>query len=82
MARTLTPERQKLKQEALSLRYDYGLSEPAIVARLHIPQRTISRWVSHNSNGRFSHNSTTFLHLEGDCLEKLKDIPDGNKQDE
>jgi hypothetical protein len=30
MARTLTPERQKLKQEALSLRYDYGLTEPLI----------------------------------------------------
>ena len=78
MARMLTPERQKLKQEAISLRYDYGLSEPQIMARLHVPQRTISHWVSHNSNGVFSHNSTTITHLEGDCLERLKDIPDNS----
>jgi len=58
------------------LRYDYGLSEIQIMARLDVPQRTISHWVSHNSNGRFSHNPATFTHLEGDCLERSKDIPD------
>lgn len=78
MARPLTPERQKLKQEALSLRYDYGLSEPQIMNRLHVPQPTIHRWVIHNSNGGVIHNSTTFTHLEGDCLVKLKDIPDNS----
>lgn len=76
MSRPLTPDRQKLKKEAISLRYDYGLTQPQIVARLGVPQRTISHWVSHNSHRDGSHNSTTFTHLEGDCLIKLRDIPD------
>jgi len=58
MARTLTPERQKLRDEAISLRYDYGLSEPAIVAKLGIPQTTISYWVSKNLHRDGSNNST------------------------
>ncbi|MBA7568641.1 hypothetical protein ES708_10375 [subsurface metagenome] len=76
MARTLTPERQKLRQEALSLRYDYGLSEPAIVAKLGIPQTTISYWVSNNARRNGNNNSTAITHLEGDCLELLKTVPD------
>lgn len=76
MARTLTPERQKLKQEALSLRYDYGLSEPAIVARLGIPQTTISYWVSNNLHRDGNNNSSKITLLEGDCLEILPTIPD------
>lgn len=76
MARILTPERQKLKQEALSLRYDYGLSEPAIVARLGIPQTTISYWVSNNLHRDSNNNSSKITLLEGDCLELLKTIPD------
>jgi len=76
MSRTISTERQKLKEQALSLRYDYGLSQPSIVARLGIPQRTISHWVSHNSGIDGSHNSTKITHLEGDCLELLKGVPD------
>lgn len=78
MARTLTPERQKLKQEALSLRYDYGWDIRRIAGQLHIPKTVIHRYVSHNSNDGMSHNPTTFTHLEGDCLERLKDIPDNS----
>ena len=78
--RRLTPERQKLKAEALSLRYDYGLSQPKIASMLHIPQQSISRWLTHNGNGRATHNSTTFVHLEGDCLVRLNDIPDNVNQ--
>lgn len=76
MARILTPERQKLKREALSLRYDYGLTELEIVGILHVPQQTISYWLTNNIHKRGTNNSTTFTHLEGDCLERLKDIPD------
>ena len=76
MARTLTPERQRLKAEAISLRYDYGLSIRQISDRLSLPKSNIMDWLSNNSNGRLSNNSTTFTHLEGDCLERLKDIPD------
>jgi DNA-binding transcriptional regulator LsrR (DeoR family) len=71
MARTLTPERQKLKQEALSLRYDYGLSIPKIMAQLNLKRRTIYRYLCHNSHGGLCHNSTKITHLEGDCLEFL-----------
>lgn len=78
MTRPLTPERQKLKQEALSLRYDYGLSIRGIAGQLHVPKTDIDRWVSRYSNGTVSHNATTFVHLEGDCLVKLKDIPDSS----
>lgn len=73
VGRTLTPERLALKQQAISLRHDYGLSEPAIVARLGVPQTTISYWVSKNPNGNGSKNIT---HMEGDCLELLHKIPD------
>lgn len=76
MARTLTPERQKLKQEALSLRYDYGLSERRIVDRLCIPKTTIHEWLVGNSHSNLVGNSTPITHLEGDCLELLKTIPD------
>jgi len=75
MARTLTPERQQLKQQAISLRYDYGLSVPKIMRQLNISRPTIYRYLSHNSNSSVSHNNHHITHLEGDCLELLKDIP-------
>ena len=78
MARTLTPERQKLKAEALSLRYDYGWGIRRIAGQLHVKKSTIYLWVSNNSNGGLSNNPSTFTHLEGDCLIKLKDIPDNS----
>ena len=69
MARTLTPERQQLKQQAISLRYDYGLSVPKIMRQLNISRPTIYRYLSHNSNSSVSHNNHHITHLEGDCLE-------------
>lgn len=76
MARTLTPERQKLKQEALSLRYDYGWTERRITDHLHIPKTVIHDWLVGNSHKRLVGYSTKITHLEGDCLELLKTIPD------
>nr|MQY55358.1 hypothetical protein [Dehalococcoidia bacterium] len=76
MARTLTPERQKSKQEALSLRYDYGLSVPAIMAQLNLSRRTIYRYVCHNPHSGVCHNNNAPQLLEGDCLELLKTLPD------
>lgn len=76
MARTLTPERQALKQQVISLRHDYGLSEVKIASNLHIPQQSISRWLTHNSHSQSTHNNGHITHLEGDCLELLKNIPD------
>jgi len=76
MARTLTPERQKLKQEALSLRYDYGWSINRIMVQLHEPHTTIQHWVYQNSHGGQYHNNGSITHMEGDCLELLKTVPD------
>lgn len=78
MARTISPERQKLKEQALSLRYDYGLAIPRITRHLNLSRPTIYRYLSHNSHGGLSHNSNAVTHLEGDCLELLKTIPDNS----
>lgn len=78
MARQLTPERQKLKDQALSLRYDYGWTERRIATHLQLPQKTINRLVSHNINKSMSHNNGHITHLEGDCRDLIKDIPDNS----
>jgi orotate phosphoribosyltransferase-like protein len=46
--RTMTPERSKLANDAVLLRYE-GLSEPQIANRLGILQCTIHRWLAHNA---------------------------------
>lgn len=76
MSRTLTPERQKLKQEAMSLRYDYGWSERRIVDQLHVSKTTVHHWVVPNTGMGLVHNNGHITHLEGDCLELLKVVPD------
>lgn len=76
MSRILTSERQKLKQEAISLRYDYGLSIPQIIAQLGIKRRIAYYWLCNNSHTKSCNNPPPITHLEGDCLERLKDIPD------
>lgn len=67
-------ERQKLKQEALSLRHDYGLSVPKIMRQLNLKRPTLYRYLSHNSHSGLSHNFSNIQHLEGDCLEILPTI--------
>lgn len=78
MGRILTSERQKLKQEALSLRYDYGWGIRQIAGQLQVPKTDIHRWVSHNLYKGLSHNNGKITHLMGDCLELLKNIPDNS----
>lgn len=78
MGRVLTPERQKLKQQAISLRYDYGLSVPQIMRQVNLKRPTIYRYLSHNSHSTLSHNSANITHLEGDCLELLPTLPDNS----
>lgn len=73
MARLMTPERQKLKDQAISLRFDYGLSELAIVGRLGVPQQTISYWLTNNSHATLTNNITL---LAGNCLELVPGLPD------
>ena len=44
MGRTLTPERQQLKEHAITLRKQ-GWTEQAIAVELSIPQQTVSGWL-------------------------------------
>ena len=78
MARTISPERQKLKEEALSLRYDYGWTERRIVDHLSLPKTTIHCYLVGNPRTGLVKNNGTITHLEGDCLELLKTIPDNS----
>jgi len=78
MARTLTPERQKLKAEAISLRYDYGWTERRIAGQLQVPKSTIDIWLPKNTRMSLPNNNGVPQLLEGDCLELLKDIPDNS----
>ena len=75
MARTLTPERQNLKQQAISLRYDYGWTERRIADRLSIQKTTIHDWLVGNAVLKMVGNNG-LSHLEGDCLKILPTLPD------
>lgn len=78
MARILTPERQKLRQDVIRIRQELGWSERQIVEHLNLPLTTISRWVSHNSTTSLSHNTTPLspntIHCM-DCLDGLRRLP-------
>jgi len=78
VARTLTPERKALKEQALSLRYDYGWDIRQIAGQLDVKKSTIHLWVSNNSGTGLSNNSARITLLEGDCLELVKTIPDNS----
>jgi len=65
LGRKLTPERQKLKQEALSLRYDYGWTERRIVDQLGGKKSTIHDWLVGNSHTPLVDNNGNIQHLEG-----------------
>ena len=69
MARILTPERQKLKDKALALRYDYGWTERRIANSLNVSRGTLHHWLVHNSHKGMVHNNGTIRHFEGDCFE-------------
>jgi len=57
MARTLTPERQKLRRDAIRLRQELGWSERQIANHLSLPRDTIHRWLVHNSVPRMVQNN-------------------------
>ena len=67
------------RDEAISLRYDYGLSERCIVNRLHVPQPTIHYWVNNNSRKGLINNSNGFTHLEGNGWPRIKMTDNKNK---
>lgn len=76
MGRTLTPERQKLKDQAISLRYDWLFSEREIADQLNLGKTTIHDYVVGNSHLRAVGNNGRIKHFEGDCLEILPTLPD------
>jgi len=78
MGRTLTPERQKQKSDAIRIRQELGWSERQIMAHLSLPRRTIRRYVGHNSEAKVGHNNghlaLNTVHVM-DCLEGMKRLP-------
>ena len=58
MARTLTPERQKLRLDAIRLRQELEWSERQIANHLSLPQPTIHTWLINNINRRVIKNNT------------------------
>jgi len=78
MARKLTPERQKLRLDAIRIRQELGWSIDKIAVYLSLPPTTIARWVSHNPEARLPHN-TAPLSPDNiycmDCLDGLRRLP-------
>jgi len=57
VSRTLTPERQALRQDAIRIREELGWSVRDIAGHLSLPKTDIHRWVSHISQPALSHNA-------------------------
>ena len=78
MARTLTPERQKLRQDAIRLRKELGWSIRVIAGHLKVPKSDIHQWLSNNGTLALSKNTTPLSPNAVyclDCLEGLRRLP-------
>lgn len=77
MARKLTPERKKVRLDAIRLRQELGWSERSIMAHLSLPETTIRRWLRHNNSHDTRHNKplapNNIYCME--CLEGLRQLP-------
>jgi site-specific DNA-methyltransferase (adenine-specific) len=73
----LTPERQKLKQDAIRISQELGWSNHKIAAHLDIPRRTIDSWVGNNPKAKAGNNSPlTFNTVHSlDCLDGMAKMP-------
>jgi hypothetical protein len=77
VARTLTPERQKLKQDAVRLRQEMGWSERQIANHLGLPQPTIHVWLINKSEPNMINNSPlkfNTVHVM-DCVDGMGKLP-------
>ncbi len=77
MARKMTPERQKLRQDAIRIRQELGWSERTIARHLAIDYRTIHRWLPRNNTHGAPHNKPLVpsnIYCM-DCLEGLRRLP-------
>lgn len=78
MARTLPPERQKLKQDAIRIRQELGWSERRIASHLNLSRPTINYWLAKNGAHVVARNNTPLIpnniyHM--DCLDGLARLP-------
>ena len=58
MARSITPERQKLRLDAIRIRQELGWSERQIVDHLNTPKTTIHQWLVGNTATTVVKNNT------------------------
>jgi hypothetical protein len=72
MARTLSPERQKLKQDAIRIRMELAWSEREIAAHLGIDPATSHRFVKHLTLDKVKH-ARQLLHNSD--IETLHNLP-------
>ena len=66
MARKLTPERQKLRLDAIRLRQELGWSERQIAGQLNVPRPTINVWLADNPKRTVAKN--TAVEVKNDKL--------------
>ena len=71
MGRTLTPERQKLKRDAIRLQQEMGWDSGQISGHLNVPSRTVRRWTGHNNGHNVSMNTTNTM----DCTVGMARLP-------
>ncbi len=78
MAGKLTPERQKLRLDAIRIRQELGWSIRVIAGHLQVPKSDVYLWLSNNSEARVSHNTTPLSPNNiycMDCLDGLRRLP-------
>lgn len=78
MARTLTPERQKLKQDAIRLRQELGWSERRLAEHLNLACSTIHSYLLNNSEPIMLNNKPS-IYLNQvyvvDCIQGMSKLP-------
>ena len=77
MGRTITPERLKLKQDAIRIRQELGWSNRRIAAHLQVARRSIDSWMGDNSVTRVGNNTKlnlNTLHVM-DCADGMAKLP-------
>lgn len=78
VARKLTPERQKLRLDAIRIRQELGWSIRVIAGHLRVPKSDIHYWLSNNGTHAPSHNTTPLPPNNiycMDCLNGLRQLP-------
>lgn len=78
MARKMTPEREKLRLDAIRLRQELGWSERQIASQLNVPRPTINVWLANNPKYMMAKNTAPLSPNNiycMDCLDGLRRLP-------